>query len=231
MPIRNPFKKTPGGVEIVDENARNAAGADFQQTKVVAAKPIDIPETAEYKLCEINGSGVYLPPSPPESKRSFWQSRSNTSTTSSSKDRAHLSDNEPFNISRESFDSYRRSFDISARSPMPDFDARARQSLDSRRAMYTREPRSSFNRHSIDRPDAPVDEGFEEVGLNEETKPKKRGLFGLGSQQPPTSNPDGNKSSTGSKLFPGRKRGQSGQGSELGQMNRPRSAQTVETKE
>ena len=46
-------------------------------------------------------------PSPPE-KRSFWQ-RTPTSTTTSSH-RSMLSENEPFSISRESFESYRRSF-------------------------------------------------------------------------------------------------------------------------
>lgn len=75
---------------------------------------------------EINDSGVYLPvcttspytsvplltrpsqPSPTE-RKNFWSTKSNSSTNSSTNHRAMLSD-EPFNISRESFDSYRRSF-------------------------------------------------------------------------------------------------------------------------
>jgi len=64
----------------------------------------------------VNDSGVYLPPSPPD-KRSFWR-RTPTSTTSSSH-RSALSENEPFSISRESFDSYRRSFVRSAQLSPP----------------------------------------------------------------------------------------------------------------
>ena len=73
----------------------------------------------------VNDSGVYLPvssqqfallcvradvgqPSPPE-KKSFWPRRSNPSGTSTST-RDSESEIEPFSISRESFDSYRRSF-------------------------------------------------------------------------------------------------------------------------
>lgn len=67
------------------------------------------------------------------------------------------------------------------------------------------------------------------MGLNEEPKPKKRGLFGFGESKPATSNPESDKTNSGHRsLFTGRKRGQSGQGSELGQMNRPKSSQTVE---
>lgn len=44
-------------------------------------------------------------PSPPE-RKSFWQ----RTTSSTSSHRGMLSDNEPFSISRESFESYRRSF-------------------------------------------------------------------------------------------------------------------------
>jgi hypothetical protein len=48
-------------------------------------------------------------PSPQHEKPMFWHSKSNTSTTSSNH-RSLLAENEPFSISRESFDSYRRSF-------------------------------------------------------------------------------------------------------------------------
>lgn len=50
-----------------------------------------------------------MQPSPTTEKPSFWHSKSNTSTASSNH-RSLLNENEPFNISRESFDSYRRSF-------------------------------------------------------------------------------------------------------------------------
>jgi hypothetical protein len=49
-----------------------------------------------------------IKPSPPE-KKTFWPRRSNPSGTSTST-RNSESEIEPFSISRESFDSYRRSF-------------------------------------------------------------------------------------------------------------------------
>lgn len=58
-------------------------------------------------LIKWGGADQTKQPSPTE-KKSFWQ-RTPTSTTSSNH-RSLLSDNEPFSISRESFESYRRSF-------------------------------------------------------------------------------------------------------------------------
>ncbi|KAJ9663792.1 hypothetical protein H2201_005513 [Coniosporium apollinis] len=234
MPIiRNPFRKS--GVEPQGENRpplQGGADRGFQQTKVVGAKPVDIKEPTEYKLSEINDSGVYLPPSPTE-KKSFWSSRSNTSTNSSNH-RSVLSENEPFSISRESFDSYRRSFDISARSPIPDMDSFPRQSLDSRRARMPNErmpsdrlPRSSL---SIDRVEPTPEEGFEEVGLNDEVKPKRRGLFSrFGDSSEANSSPD-TKPVSGhhSFHFTGRKRAQSGAGAELKSMPKPAGSHAVE---
>jgi len=53
MPIRNPFKRGPGGLEpteaIVPELA-DSGSTGFQKTNVVGAKPIDIKEPLEYKL-------------------------------------------------------------------------------------------------------------------------------------------------------------------------------------
>jgi len=161
-----------------------------------------------------------------------------------------INENEPFNMSRESFDSYRRSFvgveygilryeanrsqDISARSPILDGDIRPRQSLDSRRALQPRPQRPSFQEsRRLDVPDDPADEGFEDVGLNDE-KPKKRGLFmRLGDEQkaapPSPTQSDGRPTSShhGWLSFPGRKRGHSGQGSELGAIPRPTSHNAV----
>lgn len=66
------------------------------------------------------------------------------------------------------------------------------------------------------------EEVFEDVGLNDEAKPKKKGLFarfGDSSSDAPSS---GSKSSTSFGFhIPGRKRGQSGGGSELGSMPLP----------
>jgi len=53
MPIRNPFKRGPGGLEpteaILPELA-DSGSTGFQKTNVVGAKPIDIKEPLEYKL-------------------------------------------------------------------------------------------------------------------------------------------------------------------------------------
>jgi hypothetical protein len=53
MPIRNPFKRGPGGLESTDgippETTENGSNG-FQNTSVVGAKPIDIKEPLEYKL-------------------------------------------------------------------------------------------------------------------------------------------------------------------------------------
>ena len=115
--------------------------------------------------------------------------------------------------------------DISARSPVFQPDASsARQSLDSR---APRLPRSAINRsQTFERPKATDEEGFEDVGLNDETKPKKRGLFsrfGESSDQPTSD--DGSRPSSSHRTFhlPGRKRGQSGVGAELGNIDRPAS--------
>src|SRR6266516_5752452 len=131
-----------------------------------------------------------IKPSPPEQK-GFWN-RSTASTTSSNQ-RSLFNENEPFSISRESFDSYRRSFvrcpcnnfpidmimgfclisfiqDISARSSVPQVDPRSlRQSFDSGRQ---RLPRSSFGDRHLDRELPTAEEGFEDVGLNDDIKPK-----------------------------------------------------------
>ncbi|KAF2019029.1 hypothetical protein BU24DRAFT_405748 [Aaosphaeria arxii CBS 175.79] len=229
MPIRNPFRRA-GGVEVIDENQRPSADRGFQNTAVNGTNPVQIKEPTEYKLSEINDSGVYLPPSPTTEKPAFWHSKSNASTTSSNH-RSLLNENEPFNISRESFDSYRRSFDISARSPVIENDTFPRGSLDARRSLDTRRsldvrrsrapPRSSLQER---RTEETPEEGFEDVGLNDEPKPqaKKRGLFARFGDNADAPHEDKDRP-TSSHLhfnFTGRKRAQSGgQGSEMKPMN------------
>ena len=71
------------------------------------------------------------------------------------------------------------------------------------------------------------DEGFEEVGLSDEAKqpPKKRGIFarfGENSDSQGTGEVGRPSSSHGRFHLPGRKRGQSGQGAELGHIDRPK---------
>lgn len=65
-----------------------------------------------------------------------------------------------------------------------------------------------------------AEEKFEDVGLNDETKPKRKGLFsrfGDSSDSPQS----GTKSIPFGLHIPGRKRGQSGAGSELRSMKEP----------
>jgi len=71
------------------------------------------------------------------------------------------------------------------------------------------------------------EEAFEDVGLNDEVKPKKKGFLSRFGDSSSDAQPAGaTKSSTSSFGFhiPGRKRGQSGGGSELGSMKVPPSA-------
>lgn len=174
----------------------------------------------------VNDSGVYLPPSPTE-KKGFWPKRSNTSGTSASTRTSESFDIEPFTISRESFDSYRRSFDVSAKSPVISYE-NGRQSLDS--ARMPRLPRSALNERRFERQPPTAEEGFEEVGLNDEKEKqiKKKSFFsrlGEGGDEVKPSN-------TPSRFhIPGRKRGQSGVGEELGNIQRPGTAGSKEVKE
>ena len=69
------------------------------------------------------------------------------------------------------------------------------------------------------------EEEFEDVGLNDETKPKKRGFFGFGhsAENNPPNHPNTKQSSNPlpSFNFTGRRRGTNGQSGELGaQMHR-----------
>lgn len=142
--------------------------------------------------------------------------------------------------------------DISARSPVVTSDPAPRQSLDS--ARFPRHPRSSLRDRRFGREPPTAEEWFEDVGLNDEQKAaaqqaqqqhqlpvKKRGFFSkFGSehpaaepqaQTPPGTNNQGSSSSAQTTvsrfLISGRKRGQSGQGAELGQIERPKTAGSV----
>ncbi|KAI9797610.1 MAG: hypothetical protein M1833_005393 [Piccolia ochrophora] len=233
MPMRNPFKKA-GAAHDENERPSSSSGPDkgFEQAQVVGQKPTPAlsirkpqDQPAEYKMSVVN-EGVYLPPSPPE-KRPFWH-RSNSSTTSSNH-RSMLGENEPFSISRESFDSYRRSFDISARSPIPQpYPTPPRQSLDSRRS---RLPHTSSHERNFDQEPPTAEEGFEDVGLNDDVKPKKRSLFSrfAESSDANAAPSPGPGPSHHSFSFTGRKRGQSGQGAELGKIDRQSQPETPES--
>lgn len=220
MPIRMPFSRRPGSSQANDENSaverQDAPG--FERVNTVGSKASSAlsvrtaksEDTGEYKMSVVNDSGIYLPPSPTEDKGPW--ARKYLTARSSTENGSEVGDIEHFSISRESFDSYRRSFDITARSPVPTFDFVARQSLDS--ARFPRLPRGAMDRKLDIEPTTTED--FEEVGLDDhKQQPRKRGFFSkFGDGQ--------DKESTGqqapSRFRTGRKRGQSGQGAELGSM-------------
>lgn len=245
MPIRNPFARRPGAPAGNDENLRPDSAAEvdkqppgFERVDTVGSKASALSvnsqksqDNGEYKMSVVNDSGVYLPPSPTAEKEPAWPrkylARNSTDTRSS------IGDIEHFSISRESFDSYRRSFDISAKSPIVVHETIPRQSLDS--ARFPRLPRSSINERRFDRQPPTAEENFEDVGLNDDQKhqqPKKRGFFakfgGEHNETTATSTPP--PTITTSRFFT-RKRGQSGQGAELGQIERPRTATSAEAQE
>lgn len=237
----------------------------------------------------VNDSGVYLPPSPVE-KEATWPRRYLSRNSTDTKSSVGAGEIEHFSISRESFDSYRRSFvryprvvvtldtpplpvhvsptpltirtppkitnththqpqDVSARSPIVITDTTApRQSLDSRF------PRLPYHRSSLAerRPAVPTtaveESNFEDVGLNDENsrpqnQPKKRSFFSkFGSDESSTeatpavqahqqTQQTTQHAGIASRLLGGsRKRGQSGQGAELGVMplgERPKTASTL----
>lgn len=222
-PFRISFtsKKPVNGVAetSTDENARPGANNFYKPSLALGIKERrDEPD--EFKLSSVTDNGEYMPPSPTE-KKSYWHK--SPSTTNSSNHRNVLNDNEPFSISRESFDSYRRSFDISGRSPIIHADSyTSRGSLDSRRSGL--HPRSSLSTDTFARkPPLESDaEGFEDVKLQDESavKPKKKGFLSrFGDTTDETgSNGDGKHHFS---LLPGRKRGQSGTGSELEPVQKP----------
>ncbi|KAL2759139.1 hypothetical protein ACRALDRAFT_1075410 [Sodiomyces alcalophilus JCM 7366] len=265
MPIRNPFTRRQGpGVVVNDENAdlgdgQNPSHPGFEKQDTVGSKSSSAlsirssrsHDTGEYKMSVVNDSGVYLPPSPTEEKKRWPKKFLSPGRTSTDTRHSGVGEIEPFSISRESFDSYRRSFDISARSPVTNHDLPPRQSLDS--ARFPRFPRTNLHRSRVGEQPTVEESGFEEVGLhdeqgNKERQPqqqqtqaqaqsqtqRRRGLFarfgdshGHGhdsrEQSPATTPTFGNPVSR--FLMPGRKRAQSGQGSELGPMERTPAAE------
>ncbi|RYP56230.1 hypothetical protein DL771_012017 [Monosporascus sp. 5C6A] len=189
-------------------------------------------DNGDYKMSVVNDSGVYLPVRDPN--LSLSASDSVSASRSSIDTRSSLGDIEHFIISRESFDSYRRSFDISAKSPVHVHEA-TRHSLESTR-FPARVPISSVRSRSFDKEPPTPEEGFEEVGLNDEQQkqqePKKKGFFARFSDQQESHNSHAHSQGMGmSRFIPGRKRAHSGQGSELTPMEKPKSSQAVEAQE
>jgi len=83
---------------------------------------------------------------------------------------------------------------------------------------------SSRTSSNFTRPEPTAEETFEDVGLNDDPKPKKRGFFSKFTDSEGNSSPDARPTSSHHSHgfhFTGRKRGQSGQGAELNSMSGP----------
>ncbi|PMB65897.1 hypothetical protein BM221_008095 [Beauveria bassiana] len=224
MPIRNPFARRPEVViPFTDENERTGQENNhpgFERVDTVGSKASSAMSIRSSKSHDVG-----------EYKMSDTRSSSG--------------EIEPFSISRESFDSYRRSFvcnaltgvaavgapkvlklilsqDITARSPIKHNEAPVRQSLDS--ARFPRQQRSVHRK--IERQPATLEENFEDIGLDDgKQQPRKRGFFAkLTDGQDKDSSP----SSIPRFLMGGRKRGHSGQGAELGIVDHVRKPATSE---
>jgi hypothetical protein len=118
--------------------------------------------------------------------------------------------------------------DISARSPVSQTDLMpSRQSLDSRAFRHPNHHRGAVNGTHFEKPDATnEEEAFEDVGLNDEPKPKKKSIFARfadSSNDAPIPAAENDRPPSAHQHhgfhLPGRKRGQSGQGSELGSLD------------
>ena len=118
--------------------------------------------------------------------------------------------------------------DISGRSPITHSDSyTSRTSLDSRRSGLP--PRTSLNVDTFAHP-PPLEseaEKFEDVKLRDDSvvKPKKKSFLARFGDSTEQSNSDGKQHFS---ILPGRKRGQSGVGSELESVQRPDSKGRVE---
>ncbi|KAJ5246835.1 hypothetical protein N7468_001818 [Penicillium chermesinum] len=210
-PFRNFLARKPQANGTGPDGFDEADLSPSSQSSPVAIRRSEDQQPPEYKMSVVNDSGVYLPPSPPE-KQSFWSRQTGSKRTTNHRDL--VDNNEPFSISRESFDSYRRSFDISARSPVTHSDAApSRTSLDSRFSRITSPATQST---SFEKPEPMEEEVFEDVGLTDENKPKKKGFLSRFGDSSDASSPNSKTSTPFGFHIPGtRKRGQSGVGSEL----------------
>jgi hypothetical protein len=107
-----------------------------------------------------------------------------------------------------------------------------RRSLDARRSRAT--PRSSMQQGRLSEShDQVPEEGFEDVGLNDEPKPqpKKRGIFSrFGDNNHASDKSDERPTSSHHFSLTGRKRAESGAGSELKPMPKPAMETAVESR-
>jgi len=154
-------------------------------------------KTGMYKLSVVDTSGTFLPPSPPDSGRANGVKAWGLHRKQNKPRERMASADEPFIISRESFEGYRRSFDIGGTSPTlaasPMFANSPRLSLDS--SMSTCAPSISSRASRLRVSSIPkVDEGhapeapFEDVKLEEDDRATRKTIlsrFGFGTRTVP----------------------------------------------
>jgi len=160
----NPYLSLPLSQECHSKDSVTLKGTGEKAVSIIKADEF----AGEYKLSVVNDSGVYLPPSPTEEK-SFW---GRCSGKDSPIDRTSMDD--PFTISRESCEGYRRSFDISARSPVIDSSRSSSQFGSSNRSSIEKLPKLSTA--VMIEESTGIDDEFEEIKLDG-NKPKKRSIF------------------------------------------------------
>ncbi|KAK6356402.1 hypothetical protein TWF718_000762 [Orbilia javanica] len=169
---------TPPTVSVDDSTPRSHRREKSTGSLSIMTRRSREEDTNTYKLSTVNDSGIYLPPSPVE-KKAFWgRKEAPTGSPVEAPDTQDIG----FAITRESFDSYRRSFDISARTQISDSQ---RPSMQSSRSSFDA---LGWGRPSFDAPNrlpsidvsesaSEEDDGeFRDVDLNDQ--PKKRGFLG-----------------------------------------------------
>lgn len=93
-------------------------------------------------------------------------------------------------------------------------------------------PRSALKERYFERQPPTAEEGFEDVGLNDEAKqPKKKGFFSKFGDHPEPQTVKSPGATTSRFHIGGRKRGQSGVGEELGTIPRPGTSGSSDVKE
>jgi len=157
-----------------------------------------------YKLSVVDNSGTFLPPSPTDESRSKGN-KAWSLHRKQNKSRERVTSTEgPFIISRESFEGYRRSFDIGGTSPTiaasPTFPNSPRLSLDSsistRAGSISSRTGSKLRVSNIPKVEetAVAEAPFEDVRLEDEDKTSRKTIlsrFGFGQKGVPVKKRDG----------------------------------------
>lgn len=112
--IKNPFKSKVLQPANSDTNEEQTLNSKATESVAIASPQSSVknlrPPEPDYKLSSVSPEGTFMPPSPPEKTSFLSRFRHPGSLTN---DKALASDEQGgFVIPRESFDTYRRSFDI-----------------------------------------------------------------------------------------------------------------------